>query len=319
MAEHMDIHSEAFEQLIGEALRAGSGSPAWTQAIDTLRAAGSEGDEFALLCRAREDLESGKAYRTVSGGPGFTQKLMDRLDQEDTAGPSFSTSTLIAIAAGIVLFASLVIVGFLVIVPGHPTKTIADLQETFCVTPVVDAKFETSIPQGFRRIGSLPLVARNALVPDVKAKSATQAGGGLYLARSLSANETYAVDVTLALPEKDGGLITQLFVMDEATFTPDKGVSPRELVCLIEAGQLRVMLPDGQTVGETPLLSENAAATLRLKFTNDLAIVEQGGKVVWSGHYSLSQPVRYVGVRYLSPGAETLSGAAVRSLRVMKP
>ena len=56
--------------LLTEALRAGPGSPAWHQAISTLRADQPEMAEYKMLLTAREHLESGRRYRSVRAGSG---------------------------------------------------------------------------------------------------------------------------------------------------------------------------------------------------------------------------------------------------------
>jgi hypothetical protein len=75
MAEaSLNIESEEFMTLLGEALRAGPASPEWHQAVGILRAHGGDSDEYQMLCAARERLESGKEYRSLRAGPGFGKK-----------------------------------------------------------------------------------------------------------------------------------------------------------------------------------------------------------------------------------------------------
>jgi hypothetical protein len=326
MAPGMDIHSEAFEELLGEALRCGPGSPEWKQALDVLRAAGTgagaEGEEYALLCRAREDLESGKQYRSIKAGPGFTRKLMDAIDQQPS-GPrwlAMPTANLIAIVAVMVILIAIGTISWLAFSSAQHKRTAAELQEMFFVTPIVDARFDQAIPEDFKPIGKMGVAARDGLRPTGNTDPASQRlGGGVYCTRSLPAEGAYAIEGTFQITDAKTPLIAQLFVTDEPTFSADRGISPRELVCRIEAGRLHVMLPDEKTVGEVPLvLDANNVATLRLKVDADLAVVEHGGKVVWSGPCQLNHGSQYVGLRYLTRGAGD-NAVAVRSLRVMKP
>lgn len=322
MAQSTDINSEAFQEVLGEALRSGPGSPAWKQAVDTLREAGAQGDEYALLCRAREDLESGKDYRTIHAGAGFTRKLMDQIEHEQPPRWSLPSANIIAVAAVAAIVIAIVAVSWLIFTPATHTRTIAELQEIFCVTPIVDAQFGPDLPNHFAKLGQLPIAKnqRGLSIDARTAKADQHLGGGVYYTQPLPADGTYAIETTLELANPKTTLIAQLFVTDEAAFSPDKGISPHELVCLVESGRLRVMLPDGQTAGEAPLtLDAGSLATIRLKLSSGLAIIEHGGKTVWAGPYHLAGAGRYVGLRYLARGDQDGGDVAVRALRIMKP
>src|SRR3954471_10048772 len=82
-----NVEADPMFQLLTDALRAGPGSPEWHQAVGKLRAGGMEhGDEYQMLIDAREHLESGKEYRSVRAGAGFTRKLLDGIDREEPQG-----------------------------------------------------------------------------------------------------------------------------------------------------------------------------------------------------------------------------------------
>lgn len=321
MSMHVDIHSQAFEQLLAEALRAGPGSPQWQQAVAILREAGTEGEEFAVLCQAREDLESGKKYRSIHAGPGFTRKLMDRLENEKLPQWSMPTASIVVYIAIAVVVIGASVICWQMVAPSHAKRTLADLQDVFCVTPVEDVRFENAMPEGFKRIGLLPVEVRGGLVADVRPRAGNQTwGGGVYREKSIPDDMACAIEMSIEVTNPQGTLIPQLFISDEAAFSPDKALSPRELVCLIEAGEVRVVLPDGRTVAQTPLVLDAAGqAILRIKLTDQLAIVEHGGKALWSGEYHMAHHARYVGVRYLTRGGDNSTGAIIRSLRIMKP
>src|SRR5882724_6024836 len=96
--------NDPFLILLTDALRAGPGSPQWHQAVSQLKLAGENVDEYKLLIEARESLESGKDYRSVRAGPGFTRKLLNEIDQKPpTRVGRFNFATLIAAIAGLVL------------------------------------------------------------------------------------------------------------------------------------------------------------------------------------------------------------------------
>src|SRR5580704_6496277 len=103
----VDFDSDRFLELLTDALRAGPGSPAWHEAVSRVRLqgelAGGSDDDYKALLAAREHLESGKGYRQVRAGPGFTRKLMAAVDEDRPGGRRGpATTTVVAIAAGAV-------------------------------------------------------------------------------------------------------------------------------------------------------------------------------------------------------------------------
>ena len=166
MAQSMDIESDTFMELLTEALRSGPASPPWRQALEVLQAAGEKGEEYALLCRVRENLESGKPYRTIHAGNGFTQKLMTRLDEPGRARWQIPTAGVIAlISAGAVVIAAGIIL-WLLVTPAENKTSIAELRNTFFVSAVVNQAFESGVPQEFAKIGKLPLAVLGGVKID---------------------------------------------------------------------------------------------------------------------------------------------------------
>src|SRR5271163_3651417 len=77
------INTDPFLQLLTDALRAGPGSPEWHQAVARVKAGETgQDDEYALLVQARENLASGKEYRQVRAGAGFTRTMMANIDAD---------------------------------------------------------------------------------------------------------------------------------------------------------------------------------------------------------------------------------------------
>src|SRR6476620_9561082 len=95
--------NDPFLTLLTDALRAGPGSPEWHQAVSQLKVSGENVDEYKLLIEAREALESGRDYRSVRAGAGFTRKLLTEL--ENKAPVARSLTTWIAALAGFVIVA----------------------------------------------------------------------------------------------------------------------------------------------------------------------------------------------------------------------
>lgn len=317
----MDIHSEQFEELLGEALRAGPGTPAWRQAVETLQAAGQEGEEMAMLCRAREDLAAGREYRSVRAGPGFTRKLMTRLERENPTQWQLPTANIVTIVAIAIIVLAVGGAAWMVFkpAPSRPGSTTVDLQETFFVNALVNESFGSPDPRGFARLGLLPVVCDGGMKVEVRSRAGDQhVGGGYYYATGLEPEKAYAAESVIAVERPDTELVTQVFISDRPEFAAGTGLSQHELVCLVEGGKLRVMLPDGKSAAEVALPEREA--TIRMRFDQGSAVVELGGKTIWSGRHLLSGDApRYVGVRHLTLGGDKSTGVVVKSLRVMTP
>src|SRR5262245_62512758 len=107
-------------QLVTEALRAGPGSPAWREALALIEHS-PEADEYKVLYTARERLASGRGYREVRAGAGFTRKLFDAIEQEQAGGEKKSaaipSANLIAVTSAVVILAILAVIAWFVI-PG---------------------------------------------------------------------------------------------------------------------------------------------------------------------------------------------------------
>src|SRR5689334_14709572 len=103
--------SDPFFQLLTDALRAGPGSSQWGEAVAKLRDGGVEGaDEYALILRAREDVELGRDYRKVSAGPEFTRKVLNAVEREGKRSSDMPTATIVAILAGLVILGVIITV-----------------------------------------------------------------------------------------------------------------------------------------------------------------------------------------------------------------
>src|SRR5947208_662936 len=105
-----NMETDPFFTLLTDALRAGPGSPQWHDAVAALRQQGKDGsDEHRLLLEARENLESGREYRAVRAGPGFTRKLLGEIENETVGGQrsGIPTATIVAIVSGLLVIAIL--------------------------------------------------------------------------------------------------------------------------------------------------------------------------------------------------------------------
>jgi hypothetical protein len=318
-----NLQSDQFQELLAEALRAGPGSPAWKQAVETLRNSGQAGEEYAMLCRAREDLESGRNYRSIKAGPGFTQKLMTQLDGARESRWNFATANVITGLAISVIVILITVALYLAFNPARSDRSATELAEMFFTNTRDTNEFSAAVAPGYARIGALPLLASDGLRVEAKSPPGDQyLGGGVYGLEPLTADQVVAVETAIAFANQDTDVIAQLFITDTPEFAAATGLSPQELVCLIEAARVRALLPDGTTAGEMPLvLNEQSAAHLRIRLSRTAAVVEHNNKVIWSGQHQLAEQPRYVGVRFLTRGAKDAaeSPVAVKYLRIMQP
>src|SRR4030095_8138972 len=109
---------ETDPQLIAltDALRAGPGSPEWRDAVARVREqGGDQAEDDLLLCTAREHLASGRSYREIHAGPGFSRKVMQAVEQEQSGGPSrvAPTASIIALLSALVVVGIVASVGYL--------------------------------------------------------------------------------------------------------------------------------------------------------------------------------------------------------------
>ena len=322
MSQKIDITSEPFTELLAEALRAGPASPAWRQAVEALQAAGQSGEEQALLCRAREDLESGRQYRTIHAGQGFTRKLMRQIDSQKAPRWRLPTATMIAILSGAVVLVVVGLLASLVINPSGPKTSASDMNELFFVATVLNQSFDSSLPESFKPIGQIPLVEQNGVRLELRPKVGAEIlGGGAYYGMPLPAARSYALDASIQVTDRKSDQMAQVFLTDQPNFSADKGISPHELVLSVQDGVMRVILPDGKTTAQQALSFDvTGTATLRVKFNREFIIVEHSGRAIYSGRHNLNgNDPRYMGFRFLTRGGDANPAVGLRWIRVMEP
>src|SRR5437870_2149740 len=155
--------SDQFLKLLTEALRAGPGSPQWHEAVNQLKTSSlADADEYRMLINAREHLESGRDYRSIRAGPGFTHKVMSAIDEESAAQapapPSAGTIALVA-AAGII--AIITIVAIIWYRGGPPQPNPSDLANIVFAQTLISTDFiqTQAIPPEWRTFGLPPIIA----------------------------------------------------------------------------------------------------------------------------------------------------------------
>lgn len=322
-----DVENDPFLLLLTDALRAGPGSPEWRDAVGKLKSGGEQVDEYRLLIEAREALESGKDYRSVRAGPGFTRKLLSNLeaDQSDSARRAFPLTGFIAGLAVLVIAA---VVGIAIhelsshapVIPA-PHGNVDELANTYLPTTVLATDFDSGIPAGWQKIGSLPVEADKGLVAT-KASVAENSflGGGLVLSDPISADQTFSVSVTLQIHGTGSGLIPQIFVANSPEFSSDRATAAQELVWELEDAEQKVVV-GGRVERQAKLPNRTQSLTVRIILNKDLAIVEStdgDSHRLWSGPHTLGDQPRYLGVRFIRTGAKSDADVSVQSVRVQK-
>lgn len=317
------IEADPFFVLLTDALRAGPGSPAWHQAVTQLREQGAQGsDEYKLLIAARETLEGGKEYRAVRAGPDFTRKLMQGVEAEPAGGTrrSIPTATLIAILGGIVVLAALGYVGYRMTQPAPGGQVaIDDLQNKanrFFDTAAT-ATFAGSIPDGWNKIGALPLDISDGLrlapMPDSAAKAK---GGGAAWGGSMPADQPFAVEVLVRSIEPESAVLLEAFVSADPKFAADTGTTSHDLVWQLQGHSQHVMLSGSGQQFAQPAPAFAAGGSVRLVIDRDVAIIEAAGPDkkwyrLWAGPHELGAAPRSVGVRFLRTGPAAAAPAIV--------
>lgn len=320
-----DLEKDPFLVLLTDALRAGPGSPEWRDAVAKLKTSGQNVDEYRLLIEAREALESGKEYRSVQAGSGFTRKLMTNLEQEppgDTNRRPFPIAGFIAALAGLVILGLIALVVYKVVArnPVSPgtRSSIDDLQSTYFPNPVLAASFDDGIPAGWRTIGSLPVTADKGLRPgDAAVPEGGYIGGGIVMTAPLAADQSFSAQITLEIKGTGDALIPQVFVSNSPDFSPDRATGPQELVWQLQANEEKVVV-DGRVERQSPLPSHIQSLTIRFVLNKDLAIVESDGKRLWSGPNSLGDQPRYLGVRFVRTNGKSTGDVSFQKIQVQK-
>lgn len=314
----LDFESDAFLTLLTDALRAGPGSPQWHDALQHLRERGIEqDDEYQLLVTAREHLESGKGYRALRAGPGFTQKLMHELDQEpDIGGKKPKAATSVAVFSGAAMVLVILIIGALL---WHASDSPDDAGAPMLLPNIVESfDFSASEIAQWRRIGKLPFEMGHGAMRYIADAAATASGGGLVWDKPIPADEPFSVVITLREPKVDEKLIAELFVTEDPNFNDENGLTSREWVWLLQGNQAQVILPGGRLETKSDSARDSKGNVLvRVTIQQDKAWVNLRGKQFWTGPHGLdpTKP-RYLGIRFLRRDQDALDSVSFTSLRL---
>jgi hypothetical protein len=318
------FESDAMLQLLTDALRAGPGSPAWHEAVTSLRSAGAGAslEDHQLLLRAREHLESGKGYRSVRAGPQFTRELMDAIDREPAhaASPARkpATTSLLALASLLVLALAVVVIALRVLRDAEPVRSGAELlNATYLAQPIAQTTFQAPPDGTWKPIGVLPLSYRDGLRAGNNAADAA-VGGGIIHDAPLPATTPFAIEATLRLRQSSPEPIAQVFVSERDDFQFRTGTSPRELAVLLQNGEVKVALPSGKLEGDLAV-PPGSSVIIRIAMDERFATVDVDGRRLWEGEHQLDPSSRRAGIRFLRSKAGTNDPVSFQQLRILTP
>jgi hypothetical protein len=325
--------SDQFLKLLTEALRAGPGSPEWHDAVNQLKNSSlAEADEFRMLINAREHLESGRDYRAIRAGPGFTRKVMQAIDEESTAQapapPAASTIALLAVGGIIAVITIVMVIWYRGGPPPQPTPS--ELANTVFAQTIISSDFTQTptIPPEWRTFGLPPNISprsRGLAGPLVSAAGLPKddkeyRGGGLYSASGLPPTQAFIFEIAIRQFRSSENVWVQIFITDTPEFDKNpKASSPHELVCYVLGGIINVAKPDGSLQGAG--MKAKDTNHIQVKLDKQFVIVENDGILLYSGPHDLAQnKARYPGVRFLSkPSEKAIEDVTVQSMRILKP
>jgi hypothetical protein len=307
----VQIESDPLFQLLTDALRAGPQSAEWSQAVAQVRESGwAETDEYKLLLQAREDLESGKEYKAIRAGAGFTRNLFGKIDEEKEAAKAkgLPTANLLAIGAGVVLLGVVVVVAVLMSRGGKGNES-ETLPSVF-VSPVFSTNFAP--PDRSMTISSAtPADLSDGLRPG----PATGEPGSFARTEAVAAQPErgrFEIEAELQLPAGGkGAALTQVFVQ------PANGAATAsfgELSWVAQGTEQRVRL--GEQTLKTGALPADGTVTVQIVVGNTVAAVYSNKQLLWTGEHKLPSGPKLPGVRFLRPAGDAGPVPVVKVVRV---
>ena len=327
-AETAQFESDQMLKLLTDALRAGPGSPQWHEALAKLRASngilpGGAADEYQALLQAREDLESGREYRSVRAGPGFTRKVMEQIDQE-AQGKSggLPSATLLAVLGVIGILTAVVVVAVLMSRNNPPQPGTSELAAMQFAQPVASGDFSMGVPPEWRNFGleGAQSARGQGLTAGVQKGDDAIRGGGAYLARGIPPADPFATEATVRVKGTGSDITTQIFITEAPVFDDNVQTStPREFAVYLRGGQWGVARADLSLVGANAKVDDVNQIVIKMDATS--AVVQVNGQTLYTGPHGLSShKARYPGVRFLTRGSEkSPEDVVVSSIRVLKP
>lgn len=325
MLETSQFEADEFLRLLTDALRAGPASPQWHEAIARLRAGGiQDADEHRLLMTARERLESGREFRSIRAGPGFTRKVLHAVELEADRKPGLPLASIVALVAGAALLIVVVILGFLLSRTPQKRASAEELASLYFGTTLISSEFSGTIGPEWRTFGLAPVISARA--KGLRGSRGTGNGrdyqsGGIVTVSPMPAAQSFALEANVRMERPTHQVDLRIFLSDRPTLQSDASGTWEFAVDLIN-GQISVFMPDGKSAPETIRVDqEQGWAHIVIKVNREFAIVEVDGRQLYAGAHALSPHAdRWAGVRFLTRGPEpAMEDVIVQSLRILKP
>ena len=303
------FESDAMLKLLTEALRRGPGSPEWHSAVSSVRGLESpDADEYRLLITARERLESGRQYREVRAGPGFTRDLFGQLDASPAAARRISIGQVVRLLCLLTLVG---VIGVAVMYAAQAgPKDMQQLSARLFVTPVRSWTFER-MPAELHAVGPLPLEARNGGLRAGGRDTTEPTAGLLYADEPLDMVDGTCVE--LRMDYRPGPTAVQLLLLRDAQVTGPLAAGGGEVAIICDSTGVRVSSPSSATA---PRPLPAGPHLLRIKAADGAAVAEVDGQTIWNGPPELG-PRAFVAVRLVRDGRA--GDTSVKSLRVLAP
>ena len=322
-------------RLLTDALREGPGSPAWHGAIERLNKIDAAGDlavnpttsQYRRLCQAREHLESGKEFRSIRPGPGFTARLWSALDSQGASKAWDTRGLLTAFAAACVLLGCVAVIWQMIPRGSAIDRDTASLSTMLFTRPLASINPSDLSQPDWRAVGASPLsaaevipqgVARTFCLP-LEDHRTPPTGGGFALVKPLDAGTAFAIEARFQLNKVDADIVPELAVSDVDDFTAVTATSPHELLFALEGKQAKIVAPSGRLIAQTELPGDGRGElTVRFRVNRQAVIIEMNGRNFFAGELGLSLTGdRYVAARILRRGGSSSQDVALRSIQAL--
>ncbi len=301
-------------ELLAEALRAGPASPPWRRAVELIGVAGDQRAQYQRLCRVREDLESGRQWRSVRAGPGFTRRVMENLEQAPPRG-GWPVASLVAWVSLAILLGLGLLLAVMFRGQSAQNDALADLERLYFLTPLAGGAFDGAGLAGWKPVGAA--IGASGLSGD--SADGAWRGGALVYPTALAADRPVALEALLNISRPAEELIFQLFVSDQADFDAQRATTPHELVWMIQGRSARLVLPDG-TSRQAPEAIGGGELRVRLVLQGTAVVASVNGRRVYGGVNMLDgHRPRTLGIRFLQKGQLKSDALSVSAVRILRP
>jgi hypothetical protein len=299
--------------LLTDALRAGPDSQQWLEATQRLRAA-PDADEYKLLLEARQRLESGKAFRAITGSRQLAEAVMASVAAESVNLPRrLPARTLVriaALAAVVILSVSGVVITLMLGDGGVRSQQTVYIPHTApprLATLAGFQSFENAMPVGWNMIGTLRVKADHGLHLAKGPKQLDQFGG-LIWQDPLAASRPFKLEARIRFLGA-AGVAPEVFLTDQAAIDDEKPIeSSHEFVWTVMNDRPSVRRADESlaSAGQPIAAGDLASLEVEIKVNGSSAVVEterSGVCTHWTGVHLLDgdKPWR-MGVRFVVHG-----------------